>query len=619
MFELLDRMSGPAEKINKALGGVGGAIKKLGGEGSGSVGLFGKGIQWVGRTFGAQAAGSVLRFSSAAVNLGEKLKPVGTAVSKIGSMGASAFSALGGAMLTVGAAAASVGAGLALAGGSWVAHFLTFKEDSIAAFKAMTGSKDAADRIFDKAVKFASKTPFKESDVVAMTQALATRGFKEGELDTLMKGVGDVGAMLGTEKMDSVINALGKMRANGKMTGETLQMLADAGINAQLVFDSLGKQLGKSKEQVQALMQAGKITDAQGIQAAMDAIANGMSGGKLGGAMEEKSKTITGLLSTLQGRPEAILAHANMEGLMEPFKAFLANLNDALDPDGPVAKRFTAIIEKIGNAFGELFGELNSGRDLKTTLGGVLNVIEPLVDAFGAFLKGGFKGLSAVFKPIIDVFVMLGEQPGGIEKLTTALGHWGEIMGFLVGAIIVGVGAIVGAWLWLMTEADQLFLSLNDFWNDLANIDWEQLGIDIVQGLIDGLIAMTGPLGAVVTGLSSVIKDTFTGDMEINSPSRVAFGWGGNIGQGLLNGLSAMTSPISTAVSALTGDGIQPATAGGGAVAAAGGSGGGNTMTFQFGDITFQVSGKDGEEVATKAAESFKAKLGAALKQLSLE
>lgn len=596
MFSLLDRMSGPANKIASSLKKLDPPMKTS----AQGAGLFAKGIGLIGRVFGPQAAGSVLRFAGAATNLVGKLGPLKPVLSAVGTVGAKGFSVLGkgamlatGAIVAVAAAVAVAGVGLGVAGANFAMHFLAFKEDSVAAFKAMTGSEVAANRIFMKAAQFASVTPFKESEVVAMAQGLMTRGFKESELDNLMKGVGDVGAMLGTDKMDSVINALGKMRANGKMTSESIQMLADAGINAQLVYASLGKQLGKSRAEIDQLLASGKVTDAQGVQAAMDAIANGISGGKLGGAMEEKSRTINGLLSTLAGRPEALLAHANMEPLMVPLKDFIKLLVTNLDPESPTGHRIIALFEMIGAGVGQLFGELN-GSDVGGAINKILDVLEPLFKMLMGAGKGWLTVLLAGLKAIGGSLDKL--TPDQVNQLVRAMTTMGEISAvvlLVVGSLVAAVLAVPFAFVYAAT---QIYDEFNGLWKRLDDpSQWTQIGIDIMLGIIQGFLSMSSPFTDVfnrVTGMKDLPSalSLLTGDTPPGA------------GAAPTTGGSGITTPVGNA----------PAVAPGGV--------GAQHFAVQMGDINVNAAemGDDPKGHGKAAASSFKAELAAQLGNLGL-
>lgn len=600
MFELLDKMSGPANKIATSLKKLDPPMKST----SQGAGLFARSIGFIGRTFGPAASGAVLRFAGAATSLAQRLAPLGPVMGAVGraagAAGSAGFSILGkGAMLAAGAVAAVAvaavaGVGLlAVTGAKFVLSAAMFKEDSLAAFSAMSGSDEAAKRIFAKATAFASKTPFKTSEVVNMAQALMSRGFKEGELDKLMMGAGDVGALLGTEKMASVINALGKIRSNGKMTGESLEMLADAGINSQLVFASLEKQLGKTKPELVALMSAGKITDAQAIQATMDAIANGLSGGKLGGAMEKKSKTLSGIWSTFQSVPEDLMAVANVAGFMDPLKDFVKKLSELLSPESAAGKRILALIETVGGGVGELFKSLNA-QDLAAAIGKVLDVVEPLVK----MAMGAGKGF---FGTLLKVFIELGKHmgtmtPDQITKLVEAMIVMGQISAVVL-TIIVTLAAA------LLALPFAMIMAANAIWEELSSLadaitdpaKWQEVGISIIKGIITGMLSMSSPFSDMfnrVTGTDKMpsMIDMLTGNEAGGAAASVLPGGGG----------------IAPAV------GTAPTIGAGGV--------GQQQITVQTGDINVNAAemGDDPKSHGKAAAGSFKDKLASELNNLGL-
>jgi tape measure domain-containing protein len=505
-------------------------------------------------------------------------------------------------MATAGIAIGTAAAAVSAAGVAWSLHFLTFKEDSIAAFKAMTGSQAAAERIFMNAAAFASKTPFKESQVIEIAQSLMTRGFKENELEKLMMGVGDIGAMLGTEKMQSVIGALGKMRASGQLTGETMQMLADAGINVKLVYAALAKQLGKTDAQVKAMISAGQIKDQAGINATMDAIAKGISGGKLGGAMEEKSRTLTGLLSTLEGVPENLMAHANMSGMLGPIKDFIKELTQTFIKDGKITdfgERVIHIFEAVGNTIGEIV-KMASGDNLQNFLKGALNVLEPLIKAFLGFARGFGSGFLKAVTPIFESFAKMSEEPGKIDAMVNGFVQLGIVMGYIIGLSITAAIAFAGFVEWVVTGVGEILDAFGSLVDALNNLQLDEIGMDLVQGLINGILSMLSPAGGAMQTLGDVLISSLEDRLQINSPSRVTFDIGSNTGAGLLNGIDAsglnqawgnlMMNPSQMVTSELTS------------------SGGGNSQPqqFTFGDMHFHIDGatKDGNEIAQEASSS---------------
>jgi TP901 family phage tail tape measure protein len=66
-----------------------------------------------------------------------------------------------------------------------------------------------------------------------------------------------------------------------------------------------------------------------------------------------------------------------------------------------------------------------------------------------------------------------------------------------------------------------------------------QIGRDMISGLIRGIFSMFGSLKSTIVGVASSAAGWFKKKLDINSPSRVFFGFGGNIVDGLSNGIRA--------------------------------------------------------------------------------
>lgn len=94
-------------------------------------------------------------------------------------------------------------------------------------------------------------------------------------------------------------------------------------------------------------------------------------------------------------------------------------------------------------------------------------------------------------------------------------------------------------------------------WNSLVdtvkNIPKKMLeyGKNIVDGLIKGINQGIETAKKTVGGLAKAILDKFTGDLDINSPSKVFFDYGGYIVQGLANGITGSLGYVNDAVNKL--------------------------------------------------------------------
>lgn len=94
-------------------------------------------------------------------------------------------------------------------------------------------------------------------------------------------------------------------------------------------------------------------------------------------------------------------------------------------------------------------------------------------------------------------------------------------------------------------------------WNSLVdtvkNIPKKMLehGKNIVDGLIKGINQGIETAKKTVGGLAKAILDKFTGDLDINSPSKVFFDYGSYIVQGLANGITGSLGYVNDAMNKL--------------------------------------------------------------------
>lgn len=98
-----------------------------------------------------------------------------------------------------------------------------------------------------------------------------------------------------------------------------------------------------------------------------------------------------------------------------------------------------------------------------------------------------------------------------------------------------------------MTAAKQKIV---DIWNQaksfLEGIDLHSIGVNIIQGLINGIGSMAGAVASKISDIAGGIKDKITGALNIHSPSRFMKWVGQMMGKGLVNGISAMIKPVAT-------------------------------------------------------------------------
>lgn len=176
-------------------------------------------------------------------------------------------------------------------------------EDYATNFKVMLGSMEAATAKVDELKTMAAKTPFAMEDLADATQTLLAFGVQSEKTTSVMTRLGDI-SLGNAQRMSSLSNAYGKAAAQGKLTGEVVQMMVDAGFNPLL---QISEATGESMEKLQKRMSAGAVSVDELDLALRRATSEG---GQFYRGMEEASKTLSGQFSTLEDNWNALLGEA---------------------------------------------------------------------------------------------------------------------------------------------------------------------------------------------------------------------------------------------------------------------------------------------------------------------
>ena len=189
-------------------------------------------------------------------------------------------------------------------------------------FTTMLGSQESAVQKVQELKEFAASTPLSMDDLAKGTQTLLAFGVESENSTGILRQLGDI-ALGDADKMQRLSTAFGKATAAGKVTGDTVQQMIDAGWNPLI---QISQSAGETMEETQKRMSAGAIS-VEELQAAMEAVTTGT--GQFAGGMEAASHTTQGLMSTLEDNAKALLGRADI--VCEAFdnaecKAMLVNL-----------------------------------------------------------------------------------------------------------------------------------------------------------------------------------------------------------------------------------------------------------------------------------------------------
>lgn len=162
------------------------------------------------------------------------------------------------------------------------------------AFQTLLGNKEKANAMFSEIRQFAVSTPMMMKDLASGAQQMLAFGIEADRIMPLLRALGDV-SMGDSQKFQSLTLAFSQMSATGKLMGQDLLQMINAGFNPlQVIAEQTGKTIGELKEE----MSKGAISSDMVAQAFMDATSEG---GKFHNMLQNMSGGVEGQMSNLQG------------------------------------------------------------------------------------------------------------------------------------------------------------------------------------------------------------------------------------------------------------------------------------------------------------------------------
>lgn len=166
------------------------------------------------------------------------------------------------------------------------------------AIQTLLGSKEKADKLMAQVREYAKISPLEFSDVTSATQMMLGFNIEAEKVPRFISAIGDV-SMGEAQKFNSLTLAFSQMSATGKLMGQDLNQMINAGFNPlQQIALTTGKSIATLKEE----MSKGAISAEMVQKALIDATS---AGGKFYQMSENASKTINGQLSMMQDAMDA--------------------------------------------------------------------------------------------------------------------------------------------------------------------------------------------------------------------------------------------------------------------------------------------------------------------------
>lgn len=376
------------------------------------------------------------------------------------------------------------------------------------------GSSEAANGMVGSLQKLASATPLAMSDLAGGAQTLLAFGVASDDVSGTLQRLGDI-SLGNADKMQSLARAYGKATAQGKLTGETVQMMIDAGWNPLI---DICDQTGESMEDVQKRMAAGSISAEELTQAVNHATD---AGGKFAGGMEAASKTVAGLTSTLQDNVNAMLGE-----LMQPVSDAMLSmlLPTAIDA---VDQLTTAFEDEGIDGFSRVAGSLIASLSAQLVsyapqaipaalsfigalVTGLLSALPDLtgtaIELVGALLLGIADQLPGIITAAMSALLGIVGKITSPESITLLIQAAMQLMLALARGLIAAIPQLIDAVPGIITNLVESFYAM------LPEIIG--VGIEIVIALASGLVSNAGHIIAAVPRLVETIVRGFLANVK---------------------------------------------------------------------------------------------------------
>lgn len=379
-------------------------------------------------------------------------------------------------------------------------------------FTTMLGSQEAAVKKVEELKKFAASTPLSMDDLAKGTQTLLAFGVESENSTAILRQLGDI-ALGDADKMQRLSTAFGKATAAGKLSGEVVQQMIDAGWNPLI---QISKAAGETMEETQKRMSAGAVS-VEELQAAMEAVTSGT--GQFAGGMEAASHTTQGLISTLKDNAKALVGEVFMP------------ISDGLL--GEVLPGAIEAISSLTTAFRE-----NGISGMIEAAGGIVgSAIGKFTNALPQFVSSAVEIVKSLVKGIKDNLPKIAE--GAVSTVNTLADG---IIDMLPDIIETGLKLIVALATSLITHLPELivkipkiiFAIVKGFANGMSSII--DIGKNIVKGVWEGIQSMVSWFTSKVQNFFSGIVNGVKSILGIKSPSKVFASIGSYMAEGLGKG-----------------------------------------------------------------------------------
>lgn len=207
-------------------------------------------------------------------------------------------------------------------------------------FRTLLGDERLSRKFFGEIREFAVQTPLYLNTLANGAQMMLGFNIEAEKVIPTLKQIGDI-SMGDTQRFLSLTLAFSQMSATGKLMGQDLLQMINAGFNP---LTEISRKTGKSISELKDEMSAGAISAdmvADAFKSATD------KGGKFHGMLEQQSKSMQGSISNLVGAIDD-MKNAMGEGMQPVITAGISGLTTLAKHYEEVGKAILVLASAVG-------------------------------------------------------------------------------------------------------------------------------------------------------------------------------------------------------------------------------------------------------------------------------
>lgn len=362
---------------------------------------------------------------------------------------------------------------------------LEFEKQQTNLLTLLNGNAEAAERLSESITRYGSATPYDRTTLLEAQKTMMSFGLDADFAFQKLQNIGDI-ALGDKEKMKSLALAFSQATASGKLMGQDLMQMINAGFNP---LEVISRKTGKSIAQLKEEMSAGGISAADLADAFQIAT---QEGERFYQGAERAGATTAGRLEQFRDRIENLKI-----SLFQATNGVIAYIGEFANIVTPMTS-IIAILPQLSQLFG----------GIKKSVASVSNTLK----TFNIRLVlGKIASIGFVQSQLQAAIAVMRFATVGIFSALKSMGAY--VLSLVVGGTASGTFATIasGAFATFATSAKAACKAVGVAIKSIPVIGWVIAAIAALGSLFAYAYQKCDKLAATLSGIGSAIKAVFSG------------------------------------------------------------------------------------------------------------